>query len=218
MPMRVTVDGAKKILDGLWRAKLSPCETGLFGPSDSRHGDWSVIAVAGPVHLEENASLSFDPSAARLLNVGATEQAIILATVSESAEPPQPAAPVAAPRGGDAHFLENLPSELRSLGEALLSAIRSHFAGQLRFHPKSRKYVETPDNFWTVTIQPRVRALQITIRGEPESFSKPRHVELKHDMKSYSAFKLRSEQELSEALSIIRQAGARGRRGAVAVM
>jgi len=213
MPMRVTVDGAKRTLDGVWRAKLSPRETGVFGPCDSRHGDWSVIAVAGPVHLEEGV-LSFDPSAARLLNVGATEKAIILASVSESAEAPPPLAPAATPRGGDARFLENLPSELRSLGEGLLSAVRSHFAGQLKFHPKSRKYVETPDNFWTVTIQPRVRALQITIRGETESFAKPRSIELKPDMGSYSAFKMRREEQLSEALAIIREAGARRRRGA----
>ncbi len=214
MPMRVTVDGAKRTLDGVWRAKLSPRETGVFGPCDSRHGDWSVIAVAGPVDLDEGA-LSFDPSAARLLNVGATEQAIILASVTEGAEAPPPNAPVATPRGGDAHFLENLPPELHPLGQSLLAAVRNHFAGQLKFHPKSRKYVETPDNFWTVTIQPRVRALQITIRGEPESFRKPQRLELKPDMKSYSAFKVRGEQDLDEALAIIRQAGARGRRGAV---
>lgn len=222
MAMRINVEGAKRALEGIWRAKLSPREAAVFGPCDSRFGDWTVVGVEGSVAFdEETRSLSFDPGQARVLNIGATDEAILLASLSErtaGASPERSPAPYPAAqppiRAGDQHFIRTLPTDLRSLGESLLAGIRRHFPGELRFHPKSRKYVESPDNFWTVTIQTRVKALQITVRGDPDFFGSTRSVQLKPDMKSYSRFKVSAPAQVEDAISVIRKASTKGRRGA----
>lgn len=40
-------------------------------------------------------------------------------------------------------------------GNELLTRIRTEFPSVLRYHPKSKKFVESPDNFWVVRVQPR---------------------------------------------------------------
>jgi len=39
-----------------------------------------------------------------------------------------------------------------------------------RFRISLRRFQETPDNFWFVTVQPRDRSLSITVRGLPDRF------------------------------------------------
>jgi len=107
---------------------------------------------------------------------------------------------------GDKKFLNNLPDYLYPLGSKFLNGIRNQYRGHLEYKPVSSKYVERPDNFWTVKIQPRDCSLRVTVRGRPESFP-PRLIkklEIKNDMGSYSNFKVMSEDHLKEAIEVIK--------------
>jgi len=114
-----------------------------------------------------------------------------------------------APQNGDALFLSQLTPELTQLGISLLQFVRADSPGPLVFHPRSSKYVESPDNYWTVRIQPRDRSLRITVRGIPSRFSNVSTIELKPDMGTYSAFKIWRDEQLKEAVQVIREASRR---------
>ena len=73
---------------------------------------------------------------------------------------------------GDKLFLSELPSELRPLGEMLLSEVRSQFPGELTYEPRFAKFDETPEIFWTVKIMAAEKALNITVRGNPTILSR----------------------------------------------
>lgn len=73
------------------------------------------------------------------------------------------------------------------------------------FYPRSGKYVETPDNFWTVRVQPRDRSFRFTVRGTPESFNARGVLKLKPDMTGYSSFKLKDETQIGELVDILKQ-------------
>ncbi len=107
---------------------------------------------------------------------------------------------------GDKKFLQQLPPHLRRLGEHFLIDVRKQFKGELQFRPKSRRYVESPDNFWTVKPQPRDKSLRITVRGTPSYFPKSRSIPLVLDMNGYSSFKVNSLKQIDEAISTLMQA------------
>ncbi|NIT13533.1 MAG: hypothetical protein GWN14_25100 [candidate division Zixibacteria bacterium] len=115
---------------------------------------------------------------------------------------------------GDEQFIHDLPTELLEIGKKLLYEIRQfNKHGILKFHEKSKKYVESPDNFWTVRIQKKDKSLRITVKGAPESFKAlPKDI-LKHikpDMGTYSAFKMSTREEdldIDSAIQVIKFAG-----------
>ena len=107
---------------------------------------------------------------------------------------------------GDKKFLNNLPDYLYPLGSKFLKEIRNQYRGHLQYMPVSSKYVERPDNFWTVKIQPRDRSLRVTVRGRPESFPMGlrKNLDIKNDMGSYSNFKVMGQDQLKEAIEVIK--------------
>ena len=96
--------------------------------------------------------------------------------------------------------------ELRRIGSQLLARVRAKRPGGLRHYPESGRYVETPDNYWTVKIQPRDRSLMITVRGRPELFSTIDGIDVKPDRGSYSRFKVSSAAQVDAAAAVILRA------------
>jgi hypothetical protein len=113
--------------------------------------------------------------------------------------------PPVAYAAGDQAFLNELPPELEPIGQALLRGVRRHYAGELQ-RGKSGIYVESPDKFWAVRIQPRDKSLRIIVRGTLKDFNIPPGIELKPDRRSYSNFKIWKRDQIDGALSIIRSA------------
>jgi hypothetical protein len=237
MSLKLTIEGARLIDKGVWKARLKPEETSAFGTCSSRSGPYSVLLLDAKVGFNERAqSITFDPNATRLLNVGSTDQIIILrggpsqASVSGSIEQPLPGKPQAikppvnepqhnaavkkkipehelgnALSTGDKLFLSELPPDLREIGEALLSSIRSEFKGELRYEPRSAKFDETPEIFWTIKIQPQEKSLRLTVRGVPDTFPSIDDIDLKLDKFGYSAFVVTHKGQVAGAVSAIRQ-------------
>lgn len=212
MAFSLSIQGVKRVSPGLWTVSLEPAHVRMLAGDPQSIGPTSVLLLTTtPSFDADTHSLSFSPASVRVLNVGATDSAVIVASDAPSATRPSPkAATTPTPStGGDVKFLARLTPELKELGQALLHAIRKQFTGELVFHPASEKFVESPDNFWTVRIQPRDRSLRVIVRGTLESLPSASRLEYKRDMGSYTAFKVSSMAQIGEAVEAIRSAAIR---------
>ena len=238
LKVTITIDGAKRIEQGLWKATLKPEEAATLGECDSSSGPFSVLLLESTFDYDlQTQSLTFDPSASRLLNIGSTDQVILLsgepvravktaptaptprrpAQARESRPKPKPSVAAAASNNtpeielsqalstGDKLFLSELPAQMRSLGELLLSGVRKEFPGELSYEPRAAKFDETPEIFWTVKIQPQDKTLRITVRGVPESFKTAAGLNVQLDKFGYSFFILSELEQVQGALELIRQ-------------
>ena len=233
MGLKVTIENVRRIDDGVWKATLDPDETSAFGDCKSKIGPFSILLLESEIHFDEKTKrITFDPKSTRLINIGSTNKIFLLsdspskqkAFVATAPKPKQK--PVKAGRisekkppvkntqykpsqivpPGDKLFLIELPPDIRSFGEVLLSAVRRHFKGELHYEPRTGKFDETPDIFWTVKIQPHSRSLKITVRGAPDIFKVPPKINLFRDKFGYSAFEISNKSQIDGAVSLIKQA------------
>ena len=241
LKLTITIDGAKHLDRGVWMAKLEPDEVATLGKCENRSGPFSVLLLDSEVDYDEKTqTLTFNPTATCLLNIGGTEQILVLSSKdkkpvskpvaapsahvkppgSESTEPPgekasneeQPENMRAATElcrrlaTGDKLFLSELPADMRGLGETLLTEIRGIIPGELNFEPRSAKFDETPEIFWTIKILPSKKALRFTVRGTPETFEQTSGIDLKLDKFGYSAFHITRIAQIPGALTLLKQA------------
>jgi hypothetical protein len=208
MALSVSIRGVKSLDSGLWKARLAQAELQFLGSAGSRVGPLSVLLISDGASFDQaTRTLSFNPGSAQLLNLGTSDEAIIVqsAPVSGLRPAPQAGYPISRATVGDSRFLANLPTKMREFGKALLEAVRAQYPGELKFFERSGKYVETPDNFWTVRIQARDESFRITVRGKPDSFIGIHSLTIKPDMTGYSSFKLSSPKQIEEFMSVLSQ-------------
>ena len=204
MVMNIVMSDVRQVASGIWRTSLQSNEVNLFGQSSNRYGKLSIIILrdSSATFDEKVNILSFDPKYATLVNHGRGKEAIIIhnedntiMSVSGSHNMLE----------GDDKFIDALTFELKDLGHLLLSEVRNHYNGSLVYKAISNKYVESPDNFWSVKIQPRDKSLSITVRGTPEIFGEFLLLKVKSDRAGYSRFKISTESQIKEAVSVILQ-------------
>lgn len=159
-------------------------------------------------------SVSFDHRSGRLVNQGSTPRTLILWTGDEKAHLDAPPGGASDHPAGDRRFLDALPPELVEIGTELLGRVRQVRPGELRLYPDSQRYVDDPDNFWTVKIQRQDHSLRVTVRGEPDYFGETGNVDLRNDRHGYSTFKVGSMPQVAAAADVILRArqGRRSRR------
>ncbi|MBW2249139.1 MAG: hypothetical protein JRF60_00545 [Deltaproteobacteria bacterium] len=233
MGLKVTIEEAVRIGDGVWKAALDPEETTAFGECKSKIGPFSILLLESEIHFDQKTKrITFDPKSTQLINIGSTNKIFLLsdspsgqkAFVTTAPKPERK--PVKARRisekksaekvvkyepsqvvpPGDKLFLIELPPDIRSFGEVLLSSVRCHFKGELHYEPRTGKFDETPDIFWTVKIKPHNRTLKLTIRGTPDTFKIPPAINLLRDKFGYSAFEISKKEQIEGAVSLIKQA------------
>jgi hypothetical protein len=213
--MKIQIDNAKKIGEGIWEASLKPSEIRMLGPCSNSYLETSVLMIE-ELTMGNGSSgdvLTIDHSLIHVLNIGNSSRTLILEekktnSIVEDVSPAVNASITDKKQyayGGDTKFARALPDSLKELGQNLLNQIRQHFSGSLNY-TECGKFVESPKNFWTVKIQPRDVSLAMTVKGRPETFAKTRSIELKDDRPGYSRFKLIKKEQLSEAVDIIKQA------------
>jgi hypothetical protein len=202
--MEITLRPAHELSQYVWEAEVDPSELSVFGKPLDESGPISVIQVAGDITPEtDGAALRFDHRHARVLNRGNTPRAVVIANTSATTEE----APEEINMPGDQRFLSDLRSagpDLYQIGSRLLTGVRSKRPGHLSCTPS--RYVETPDNFWAVKIQPRARSLAITVRGEPKQFSLASGLKIVPDRGSYSRFTISSPSQVDAAVAAIMRA------------
>ena len=233
MGLKVTIEEAERIGDGVWKAVLDPDETTAFGDCKSKIGPFSILLLESEIHFDKQTKrITFDPKSTRLINIGSTSKVILLSDspskqktisaktpgtekkpvkagrISEKKQPKKDTKykPSQVVPPGDKLFLIELPPYIRNFGEMLLSAVRRHFKGELHYEPRTGKFDETPDIFWTVKIKPHKRSLKVTVRGLPDNFKIPSTINLLRDKFGYSAFEISKKEQITGAVSLIKQA------------
>jgi hypothetical protein len=211
-------------VEGVWTAKIDPQRLIKLANPVRQGNRLNVVMVTRPSYDADTHSLQFDLDSALLLNLGNTFETVLIDSREEELDQPsptphpieqvRPSSPT--PQGrkrvrpdGDTLYLIELrvlPDSLREVGEQLLAEIRKEFPGELVFHPKSKKFVESPDNFWVVRIQPRAQSLRIIVYGRPEEHGKYHSIDIKRDMASYSSFVVDTQRQVSDAVKVIREA------------
>lgn len=203
-----TVQGATKI----WTSEVKPNDLLNLSKPIHQQGKLSVLMVENPVYNESSTTLQFDLESAILLNIGSSKEAIIVdakTCQTQNISNKTPKSTNIRLNQGDKLYLEELnklPDFLREIGKQILFEIRKDFIGELKFFQKSRKFVESPDNFWVVKIQPRAKSLRIVVYGKPLEHKNYNTIQLKRDMASYSSFVLSSKEQTQEAISAIKEA------------
>ncbi len=238
MGLKVTIEEAVRIGDGVWKAVLDPEETTAFGDCKSKIGPFSILLLESEIHYDEKTKrITFDPKSTQLINIGSTNKIFLLSdspskqkafvgTAPKTEKKPVKARQISEKKPsvkkppvkdtkykpsqvippGDKLFLIELPPDIRTLGEVLLSMVRRQFKGELHYEPRTGKFDETPDIFWTVKIQSHSRSLKITVRGAPDSFKVPPKINLFRDKFGYSAFEISNKSHIDGAVSLIKQA------------
>ena len=203
MVMNIVMSDVRQVESGIWKTSLQSHEVNLFGRSSNRYGNLSIIILgdSNATFDEKVNILSFNPKYATLINHGGGKEAIIIHSEDKTIMS-VPGATIIPE--GDNQFINELTAELKDLGQRLLSEIRTHYNGSL-VKANSNRYIESPDNFWTVKVQPRDKSLSITVRGEPDVFDDVSKIEIKRDRHGYSRFKISTENQLNEVVSVILQ-------------
>jgi hypothetical protein len=197
--MKIFIEGAVILDDDrIWKAEVNPNDFKFLGTCQNSIGRISVILVMNPIFIESQNRLEFEPSSAQILNIGNSTKTIIIGMGPEAKTPT-----------GDDKFLEEIRKtspKLLLIGEKLLFEVRrNNPLGELK-STESGKFVETPDNYWTVKIQPRNQSLRITVRGRPHEFDVEGDIDIKADRPGYSGFKINEENQLNSALLIMKRA------------
>lgn len=211
--MRVLLDNTVQGANKTWTSKVEPNQLlSLSKKPIHQQGSLNVLMVENPIFDEHNQTLQFSIESVVLLNLGNSSETIVIDSRANELktkinEVLKPASQNIA--SGDNSFLkalEILPPLQQEIGKKILSGVRSEFTGELKFYPKAGKFVETPDNFWVIRIQPRVKNLRIIIYGNPHDHKGYETIQLKRDMASYSNFIVSSKEQTHEAISVIKDA------------
>lgn len=211
MSILFTVSEAKKIGSHVWCASITPADVKRLGQPLQRFGSKSVIGVVDPTFNESTSTLSIYPEMARVLNIGGTNDALIIDIGTEISEQHLPVLmnmnvkELSQNKRGDREFLDEcrriLKEPLPNMVERILNEVRREFPGTLN-EGKHRKWVNYPENFLAITLQNRDQSFAVYVKGAPESFQTP-SLDIKQDRPGYSRFKLRDPRQLEDAIQTI---------------
>ena len=206
--MKVMLDGAVALDQGVWSVKLRPTDVQRLGGSPITQGSRSVV-IAQHAELSGGA-LAADLEALRAVVVGTSDQALVILAGSDDATT-QSANRTASDAEfdgskfpGDADFLHEvaqLPRDAAAAGRELLALVRRNSPGSMK-RGSRRNFSNSPDNFWYAVVQPTRGNISITVRGKPELFQ-PSPFDLKADRPGYTRFYLSRPSEVGEAFKIV---------------
>jgi hypothetical protein len=214
--MKVVIPKATYVSEGVWQAHIAHDDLKALGEAFKIHGRVCVLSVREPKFSSAIEELEFERATTSVLNLGSTDICYLIdvfgpgGQVAASGNSTEPEL-----TPGDQVFLREVDAscpELTYLTKGLLAAVRAASGGELRKSATKTRYVNHPDNFWTIQLQPRKRNLRITIRGNPYEYRATGHIVLRRDMAGYSFFTLSRPEELDDAIDVLLQALARPRR------
>ena len=228
MSIKISFEVQKKIDETMWEIKASPHELGMFGKPHGTQNGPSVLFIENAKFIQNQNRIECQAMDISVVNIGTTEMAIAFSiphkgtsdiglkgSLIESTNEFDSVKKRKSYKymdnnrfSGDKEFknrLEKSTPELRKIGIDLLAEIRKHYHGNLVHKPP--RFVESPENFWTVTVQDkRTKSLRITIYGKPEDFIQPKDIKIKKDRGSYSNFVIENYEQLPSAKKIILEA------------
>ena len=224
--MQISFGPARVLDDGVWAGTLSEAEARRLPGAPLRSGGPHVVMLAAPAWNGAELRAPFD--GVNVVALGAGETAIFLGVTAaapltrarraetrparSTATAPQPAPeaeqrtsePVGA--NDDAAFVgecAQLGSEMERVAGALIARIRATHAGALKRQTNPRLFVETPDNFWSVEIQPRRSAIKLVVRTREDHLMRAGLPYEAERPPSYWAMKIYGDGEIETALQFL---------------
>lgn len=196
--MRLLLD-ALQLSSDVWSASLTPAELESLGARGRGVGGVSVVMVRHAPSLREG-EMVLETEQAVVLNRGTTPKTVLILSPDVALT-----SDVDRHKRGDSQYLQGLPTSLEAIGREFLEQVRQRWPGDLRATPQGR-FVDSPDNFWTVKIQPRDGSLRVTVRGEPDRLRAPSELGLKADRPGYSTFKIKNGSDIPSAIAVLGRA------------
>lgn len=213
MGVQMTITGVSRPEAGIWETRSSAADLQTFGSPLSSRGYSSILLVHDAEYDDTHRTLAFAPHSACLLNIGNTSRLFVV----DGGYQPETAAGKQRLPDGDQKFLkylEQVPT-LKAAGEQILRRIREVCPGDLKY-TSGRLFKETPDNFWAIEVQPRVRTLNISVRGNSNWFGK-QGISIPDGWQGYSRFKVHGNADVEKAVSVILAAKRKERKANVGV-
>ena len=209
MGLEISASGAEQMGEGVWAIEMPPHQVRMFGSPSNSDGDRSVLLLKSAIYDAASRSLKFTADDAVALNVGTLSETIVVKSSGVAVPEKTSISGKVASRlhlgPGDKEFLSlvkrELPACVQEAAEKLLEGVRRRSSGDLKRGQK-KNFSETPDNFWYVIVQPRVKDLQITVRGTVEYFNGISSLQIKND-RGNTRFKVKDIRDVEGALSLI---------------
>jgi hypothetical protein len=207
MSLALAIQSAEKVSEGVWKARLLPSEVQKLGDAHSTIGKRSVVGVIAPSYEAPSRRLLIEPAKTTVFNIGNSDDTILMDLGLVEAQKNEPRAQLERPwNNGDMQFLatcrrEKLSEHLVNAAKKILTRLREKYDGQMK-EGKARKWVNYPDNFLALVIQPRDNSFAIHVWGRPNKFSAS-SLEIKPDRSRYSRFKLAKPSQIDDALRVI---------------
>ena len=192
--------------EGCWLTRINSAYLGRLAPDLSPETSTSVILVDEAEYDEKGEALVVRGAPIRPLAIGISDTAIVLTREaanlgSKESHSDRPL------DGGDQAFLNEtrwLPTWAQEAARHILSSVREIDDGKLS-RGERNKFVNRPDNFWTITAQPRKGGFAVTIYGRPHLFQ-AEHLTVLNDRPGHSRFVIRDAAEVPEAIRLIKRA------------
>ena len=205
MSVRLVISEAVLLGHSLWIAPLTPADVRRFGEVRHSSGARSVVGLGGWEFDPTTQQLSVDLDKILVLNVGTSDEALLVDLGESAGETKKSNREQSGPRAGDQQFVVEcgllLDQAFADMAKQLLAEIRRRHRGHLH-EGQARKWVNHPSNFVAITIQPRDQSLAVHVKGDPNEFNAPT-LDIKPDRPSYSRFKLERAAQLPDAIRAI---------------
>lgn len=177
--MDVSFRQVRAIDAGVWAGRLAAAEAAKLPGAPLKIAGPHVVLVERPAW--NGSALTAPFAGVSVLALGHRDEAIYLSAEAGCGAPARRAAsaavaedaPTSNPRdtGADETFIyqcDEIGSDMVRIARALMARIRATYDGALSQTDNPRKFVETPDNFWGVEIQPRKAAIKLIVRASEE--------------------------------------------------
>jgi len=221
--MNLTFADVRALDAGVWTGALAAADAAALPGAPLRIAGPHVLVLDRPLWNGMVLTAAFH--GVSVVALGTTGRAIYLANgagarVGEGAAPVEsakderaalvPRDPRPAKLSSDdemfVYGLDEIGSDMARVGRALMARIRQIYPGALQRTDNPRRFVETPDNFWGVEVQPRKQAVKLTVRADE---AKLKAAGLPYQLErppSYFAIKIQNDGDVEMALKFLAHA------------
>lgn len=222
--MHISFGRARALDAGVWTGTLSHAEARRLPGAPLKIAGPHVVVLREPVWNGEELKAPFE--GVSVVALGADETAIFLRASAPTANAPGGAqahqadqkrvaspAPAATGDGAlgqepndDAAFVadcEGISPEMVRTAKALIARVRAIYQGRLSRQTNPRQFAETPDNFWSVEVQPRRGAIKLVVRTSETALLRAGLAYESERPPSYWAMKIYGDQDVETALRFL---------------
>lgn len=197
--MELMLLDAMPVTDGCWLTRLPQAYSANLSREIAHETSVGVVLVDDAKYDSESQALVVTREGMSPIVVGISDTVLILKRTDSAASKERPLVST-----GDQAFLKEatrLPAWGSQAAVEILRAIRQVDRGQL-VRGERGKFVNRPNNFWTITAQPQAKGFAITLYGRPAMFQS-KTIKISDDRPGHSRFVIRTPEEISEAVRLI---------------